>query len=345
MNCRRIAVGVLAATALATSACSGGSDTSGPHERGRNAAHRLTVGLTYTPNIQFAPFYVAVVKGYYSDAGLDVTLRHHGAAESEFAALRGGKEDVVEAGGDEMLQARSTSVPVVDVATLYQTYPVALLVPAGSPIRTAADLRGRTVGVPGPFGETYYGLRALLRDAGLSTADTTVRYIGFTQQAALVAGHVDAVMGYVNNDAVEFARSGKPVTAIPIGTKQHPAPLVGVGLGALASTLGSRPTDIKRFVAATLRGQQYVIDHPGDAVAISQKYVPGLSGGDERAAAMAILRATAPLLSKPGVRPGYSDPETWQAMATFMHSTGLVRRPVSAAGAFTNAYLPPAGAR
>lgn len=336
MNRRRIAVGLLAAVALVTSACSGGSG-------GRT--HRLTVGLTYTPNIQFAPFYVAAAKGYYRDAGLDVTLRHHGAAEGEFAALRAGHEDVVEAGGDEMLQAQSTSVPVVDIATLYQTYPVALLVPAGSPIRTAADLRGRTIGVPGPFGETYYGLRALLRSTGLSTKDTTVKYIGFTQQAALAAGHVDAVMGYVNNDAVQFARSGKPVRSIPIGSNQHPAPLVGVGLGALRSTLHNRPGNIRRFVAATLRGQQYVIDHPDDAVTISQKYVPGLSGSEQHAAALAILRATTPLLSKAGTRPGYNDPATWQAMDTFMQTTGLITTSVSATGVYTNSYLPSAGAK
>lgn len=342
MTRRRIAAGLLAAAALVTSACGGASGGSTP---GAAGAHRLTVGLTYTPNIQFAPFYVAAAKGYYRDAGLAVTLRHHGAAESEFGALRAGQEDVIEAGGDEMLQARSTSVPVVDIGTLYQTYPVVLLVPKGSPIRTAADLRGRTVGIPGPFGETYYGLRALLRGAALSTKDTSVKYIGFTQQAALAAGHVDAVMGYVNNEAVQFARSGNPVTAIPIGSRQQPAPLVGVGLGALRSTLRSEPTVIKRFVAATLRGQQYAIDHPQDAVSISQKYVPGLAGSDQTATALAILRATAPLLSTAGTRPGHNDPATWRAMATFMRTAGLITAPVDATGAYTNGYLPAAGAK
>jgi len=46
----------------------------------------VTIGLTYVPNIQFAPFYVADALGYYKDAGLKVTLRHHAANEDEFAA-------------------------------------------------------------------------------------------------------------------------------------------------------------------------------------------------------------------------------------------------------------------
>src|SRR5690349_9886671 len=66
--------------------------------------HHLTVGLTYIPNIQFAPFYVADSLGYYKDAGLNVTLRHHSFSEDEFGAVSAGKEDAVFGGGDEMLQ-------------------------------------------------------------------------------------------------------------------------------------------------------------------------------------------------------------------------------------------------
>lgn len=121
-----------------------------PKDAGAKGGAGITVGLTYTPNIQFSPFYVAAEKGYYKDAGLKVTLRHHGAAEDLFGALSSGKEDVIYAGGDEMLQARAKNVPVVDIATFYQKYPVGLIVPKDSEIRTPADLKGRKIGTPGP---------------------------------------------------------------------------------------------------------------------------------------------------------------------------------------------------
>ncbi|MDO5683262.1 MAG: ABC transporter substrate-binding protein, partial [Propionibacteriaceae bacterium] len=116
------------------------------------ATQKFTLGLTYTPDIQFAPFYVAAEKGYFTDAGLDVTLRHHGANEQLFGAIQAGQEDMVYAGGAEFMQARSQGVPLVSVATYYQEYPVVLVVPQDSPIQSAADLKGRSVGVPGPFG-------------------------------------------------------------------------------------------------------------------------------------------------------------------------------------------------
>src|SRR5262245_21407162 len=66
-------LGVLAACGAGTS---GGTGNLTP----------LTVGLTYVPNIQFAPFYVADAKGYYRDAGLKVSFHHHNASEDEFGA-------------------------------------------------------------------------------------------------------------------------------------------------------------------------------------------------------------------------------------------------------------------
>src|SRR5215472_2423403 len=114
--------------------------------------HHLTLGLTYIPDIQFAPFYAAEALGYYRAAGLDVTLRHHGFTEGEFDAIQAGHEDAIFAGGDETLQARSHGIPITYVGEVYTSYPVTLIVPASSPIETAADLRGRSIGVPGFYG-------------------------------------------------------------------------------------------------------------------------------------------------------------------------------------------------
>lgn len=202
------ALALLLAGSAALSACA--SDPTAAKSSDGKAGHAVTLGLTYIPNIQFAPFYVAESKGFYRDAGLKVTLRHHSFTDDLFGALTAGQEDVVYAGGDEMLQAHTKDVPVVDIATLYHTYPVAMLVPQDSPIHRVEDLRGRTVGTPGPYGETWFGLLAQLKAGGLTTKDVTVQHIGFTQQAALVGKKVDAVMGYLNNDAVQFQQAGLP---------------------------------------------------------------------------------------------------------------------------------------
>lgn len=201
--------------ALVATACSGtgGSASSASSSGGAP----LVVGLTYTADIQFSPFYVAAEKGYFADEGLDVTLRHHGGSEPLLGALQAGDEDVVYAGGDEMMVNRSQGVDVVDVATIYQSYPGELIVPADSPITSLADLRGHSIGVPGEYGETWYTLLALLDEAGLSRDDVDIRTIGFTQQSALMTGKVDAVVGFSNNDAVQFEQAGFGIREIAPG--------------------------------------------------------------------------------------------------------------------------------
>lgn len=299
------------------------------------ATSELTIGLTYTPDIQFAPFYVAEANGYYAASGVDVTLRHHGQSESLFGALDAGEEHLVVAGGDEMLQARSQGVGITSVATLYQEYPVVLIVPEDSGITTHADLPGHTVGIPGPFGETYFGLLAMLDGAHLTQDEVAVEHIGFTQQAALTAGHVDAVVGFANNDAVQFDVAGLPVRTLDL--VPGGVPLIGIGLG-VADTVEDAAA-VRAVVAATLRGVQDVIADPAGAVEIAGEYVPGLTAEEQRDAALATLDATVPLYG-PAEEVGASTVAQWQAMAEFMDAHGLLGGDVAAADAMTTDYLP-----
>jgi NitT/TauT family transport system substrate-binding protein len=299
---------------------------------------KLTVGLTYVPNIQFAPFYVAQALGYYRDAGLDVTFHHHGASEDEFAALVAGQEDAIFAGGDEIVGARAHNVPIVDVATVFTRYPVVAIVPANSPIQSAADLRGHTIGVPGAYGATYIGLLSLLSSAGLSQSDVTIQSIGYTQVTALLTHKVDAIMGYANNEPLLLQKSGMTVRTFDVNNAEHP--LISNGLAAMQSELSSHGGDIKKLVAATLKGVDYVLAHPQDAVNLSKAYVPGLDSASNAADALAVLQATLPYMQSAGAKAGYNDPAKWTAMVSFLQAQGQLSGPVDASKVYSNDYLP-----
>src|SRR3989441_6089302 len=171
---------------------------------------KVSIGLGYLPDIQFAPFYVAQTQGYYRNAGLDVTF-HHGIVNDLIGSMVLGRDNFVFASGDEDLVARSKGLKVVDVSTIFQKYPVSLIVPANSTIHTLADLKGHTIGEPGPFGATHVGLLALLYHAHLSLSDIHAQAIGFTQVAALLTHKVDAVVGYSNNEPLQLRKQGLQV--------------------------------------------------------------------------------------------------------------------------------------
>jgi NitT/TauT family transport system substrate-binding protein len=333
----RAAVASLCAALLLTSALAGcGEAAASSTLPASDAITPLTVGLTYVPNIQFAPFYVAEKLGYYDAAKLHVTLRHHNVGEDEFAAISAGRENLIFAGGDELLQARAKGLPLVYVANIFTQYPVALIVPANSSIHSIADLRGHTIGVPGAYGATYIGLLGLLHSAGLKNSDVTIQSIGYTQATALITHKVDAVMGYLNNEPIQFQKAGFAVRSFPASAAQ---PLISNGLAATESELQSNPAAVRAFIAATLKGVQYTLAHPQEAVKLSESFVPGLTDSTTAATALQVLNATLPLMQPNTTKLGYNDPQAWQSMATFLRQVGQLSSQVDVTKAYSNTYL------
>lgn len=289
-----------------------------------------SIGLGYVPDIQFAPFYVAVNKGYYKAVGLNVKL-NHGIVTDLFGEMMAGKDTFVFAGGDDTLVARSKNLPVVDVSTIYPSYPVSLIVPDASSIKTLADIKGHTIGLPGLYGSTYVGLLALLHAVNLTAKDVKLESIGFTQVSALKQGRVDAVMGYTNNEPLQLRRLGLAVRTFDVPNYQ---PMVSNGIVTTEKTLSSQASTVRAFVQATIRGLNEVIANPSEALQISKSFIPGMDITN----ATSELQATIPIWKGNGQHPlGYNDATTWQEMAQFMSGQNLIPTNLDVSKAFVNA--------
>jgi NitT/TauT family transport system substrate-binding protein len=300
--------------------------------RAATTLKNVSIGLGYIPNIQFAPFYVAQSKGYYQAAGLNVTF-HHGLVNDLIGSMVLGHDNFVFASGDEELVARSKNLPVVNVATIYQRYPVSLIVPANSSICTLADIKGHTIGEPGPFGATHVGLLALLYHVYLSLSDVHVQSIGFTQVQALLAHRVDAVVGYSNNEPLQLRKQGLQVRTFDVSDYQ---PMVSNGIITTQSTLQNQPDIVRGFVQATIKGLKDVIANPAEAVQITSNFVQGMDTGS----AMSVLQATIPIWQGNGKNPlGYNDGATWQSMNQFLVAQNIIPSGQDLSQAYTNLSL------
>lgn len=306
-------------------------------DEGSGDLDEVTIGLTFVPNIQFAPFYVAIEKGYYEDAGLSVTLNHHAAGADQFGALVAGQEDMLMSAGDEAIQARAQGVDIVYVAEVFRKYPVALIAPADSNIASVEDLAGKKVGIPGEYGASYIGLLALLESAGMTKDDIQIESVGFTQAQALLAGQVDAIMGYINNEPIQLQKAGMETRTFPVSDA---LPIVSNGLVAMAGYLDDNPDQARAIVEATLKGVQFAIDNPEETVEISKEYVPTLDDEQQAADALEVLQASIPLWQADGEALGSSDPEAWQQTADFLQANGLLANPVAVADVYRDDYLP-----
>jgi NitT/TauT family transport system substrate-binding protein len=145
-------------------------------------------------------------------------------------------------------------------------------------------------------------------------------------------------MGYANNEPLLLQKSGMTVRTFDVNNAEHP--LISNGLAAMQSELSSHGGDIKKLVAATLKGVDYVLAHPQDAVNLSKAYVPGLDSASNAADALAVLQATLPYMQSAGAKAGYNDPAKWAAMVSFLQAQGQLSGPVDASKVYSNDYLP-----
>ncbi len=292
---------------------------------------KLPVG--YIPNIQFAPLYVAIDKGYFKDAGIEIEFDY--SLETDAVSLVGANNlKFAVVSGEQVLLARAQGLPIVYVAAWYQQYPVEVASKADLGLLKPADLKGKKIGLPGLFGANYIGLDALLFSAGLSEKDVTLNSIGFNQVAALAADREQAVSVYTTNEPVQLEAQGYKLNEIRVADYVQ---LASNGLITNEDTISKDPGLVSRMTSAFLKGLADTIANPDEAYTISKKYVPDLAKSNEGTQKEILLRSIA--LWKTD-RLGYSSPQAWQNMQDTLVKMGLLKKPLDVTKAFTNQYIP-----
>jgi len=340
---RRGALGMIMAVALTLAACAPVSAPTAQPTGAQNAGAAQTEALTpislgvgYIPSVQFATLYVAMAKGFYAEAGLDVSLEY--GYENDYLKLVGtGERQFMVGSGDQVILGRAQGLPVRYVLNWYTRYPVVVFAKSAAGIDEPADLAGKRIGLPGPFGATYVAFRGILEAVGLTEADVEMASIGFTQAAAVSENAVDAAVDYAASGPVVLTQAGETLTTIGLDAY---LPMPSNGIVTNEATLAEDPELVRRFVAATLRGVEYTLANPDEAFAIALTYVPE-AGGDNEAINRAIFDATLPYWEAQGDGPrGATDLAAWEAAAAFMARIGLVESAPPAADLFTNDFLP-----
>jgi len=292
---------------------------------------RLTMG--YIPNIQFAPVYVAIEKGYFLDAGFEVELEYGNEADA-VALIGAGEQTFSIASGEQVLLARAQGLPITYVAAWYKEFPVGVVSLSEQNISSSEDLAGKTVGIPGLYGASYIGFRALMEAAQLKEEDLTLVSIGFNQVEALVSGQVQSAVIYLANEPSVLRAQGYDVNVIPVADYLK---LVANGLVTNEKTIQDKPDLVRAFNEALLKGISDAAEDPEEAYEISKKYVENLEEADE-ALQKEVLAESIKLWQTE--QPGYSDPAAWVNMQAVMLEMGLLESPLELEKVFTNDFLP-----
>jgi NitT/TauT family transport system substrate-binding protein len=288
---------------------------------------RLPMGFIADP--QYAPFYVAVDKGYFTEEGIEIEFDY--SFETDGVALVGANEvPFAVVSGEQVLLGRAQGLPLVYVFEWFQRFPIAVVSKAATGINSPADLAGRHVGLPGFFGASYVGYIGLLSANGIDQAEVDGEEIGFTQVEALTTDRVEAVVGYINNEPLQLAALGEEVNVLYVADYID---MVANGIISNEETIAESPELVEGFVRALLRGLSDTLADPDEAYEISKKFVDGLDDSRKE-----VLMASLEMWQADTL--GLSDPTSWETMQDVMLEMGFLAEPLPDLGAvYTNEFV------
>jgi NitT/TauT family transport system substrate-binding protein len=290
---------------------------------------RLPMG--FIPNVQFAPFYVAVDRGYFEEEGIELEF-DYGFETQGVQLVAAGELPFAVASGDQVILARAQRLPVIYVAEWWQRFPVAVASLTETAIVDPKDLIGRSVGIPELFGASYIGWQALINAAALDDSQISLETIGYSQVPSLSEGRVEAAVVYANNEPIILELSGLPTNVIDVADY---ADIVANGIVTSDMVADEQPELVRRFLRAFLRGLADTLTDPAAAFDISTRFVEGLAENAELG--RAVLDATLPFWRAEKL--GYSDADTWIVSQQVMRDAGLMDTVSPVDELFTNKFL------
>ena len=285
------------------------------------AAEKLTLLLDWFVNPDHAPIYVALEKGYFKEAGIDLEVVAPADPNDPPKLVASGKADLAISYQPQLHIQVDEGLPLSRIATLVATPLNTLLVLDNGPVATLADLKGRTIGFSvGGFEDAL--LRAMLEPHGIRMEDVTLVNVNFSLSPSLLSGQVDAVIGaYRNFELNQMDLEGRPGRAFYV--EEHGVPPYDELIVVARPDRQGDPL-LRRFVDALERGVQFLVNHPEDSWRL---FLRGRDELDDELNA----RAWRDTLPRFALRPAALDTARYARFAAFLEAQGLIEKalPVS----------------
>ena len=276
---------------------------------------KLTVLLDWFVNPDHAPLYVALEKGFFKAHGLDVELIAPSNPNDPPKLVAAGQADIAVSYQHQHQMQVSEGLPLTRVATLVATPLNSLVVLEDGPIKSIADLKGKTIGYSVGGFETAL-LKVMLEKEGLALNDVKLVNVNFSLSPSLFTGQTDAVIGAFRNfELNQMAIEGRPGRAFFV--EEYGVPSYDELILVTASQNVADPK-LRAFVDALEEGVQYLINHPDESWKL---FVSG-----DRASLDDELnrRAWKDTLPRFALRPGALDTKRYTRFADFLLKEKIV---------------------
>ena len=282
----------------------------------------------------FGPIQLAKGKGYFADAGLDVS----------FAVGRGGVDVAKQVGAgnapiggivaDAPIMVRGNGVPIKMVAVFGGKGFMQLVVREDSGIEKPADLKGKTITVMSFQDTTFYALLGLLASAGLTQDDVNIQAVGPTGVWEFVAAGKSAGMAGVPDWIPPVQAAGVKVKIIP--TDEF-FPHMAQAIAVSDQVIKERPEMVQKFVTAALHGMKDIIDDPDKAAQDFVTFVPEWKG--KEGAVKAAFNYYAKLVYVGQAKLGEINVERLTTLQDFYLAKGIIQKKTPVEELYTNQFI------
>ena len=239
---------------------------------GARAADSVTIQLKWVSQAQFAGYFVAKSKGFYKEAGLDVTIKPGGPDVAPPQVIAGGGADVVVDWMPSALASREKGVPLVNISQTFKRSGLELTCRADTGIKKPTDLKNKTVGIW--YGGNEYPFLSWMSKLGYkpdgSAGGVKVIKQGFNVDPILQK-QADCVSTMAYNEYWQVIDGGfKPSQLVVFKYEDEGVATLEDGLYVLEKNLKDPAfvTKMAKFVKASMKGWDYAKKNPDEAVKI-----------------------------------------------------------------------------
>lgn len=217
-----------------------------------------------------APYFVAIDKGYFGDAGLDVTIEAGAGSLDAIPKVATGAFPIGFADINSLIKFldQNPGAPVTAVMMVYDKPPFAVIGRKSLGVEGPADLEGKVLGAPPPDG-AWAQFPIFAAETGIDTDAITVEPVGFpTREPMLAEGNVAAITGFSFSSYLNLVRLGIPEDDIStILMADHGVDLYGNAIIVNTDFAAANPDVVKGFLSAVAMGWKDAIADPAGATA------------------------------------------------------------------------------
>ena len=322
------------AASLAFTGC-GSTKTEEPKDKESKKLEDVTVILDYVANTNHTGMYVALEKGYYEDAGLNVRIVE--PTEGATATLISvGKGDFGISYQEDVTVARTSDdpLPIKAIAALIQHNTSGFASYADKNIKTPKDFEGKTYAGWGGPGEEAVLKAVMAKD----NADYNKLNVVISDGSGFEAlkDKVDIMWFFEAWDNVKCKMNDFPINYVEVRDLDERLDYYTPVIIANDQTLEERPEMTKKFLEATAKGYKDAIENPKECAKILQKYAPDYS--------LEMLEMSQEYLAEKYMedtdRWGEMKDSVWDNYTDFMLEYGVIKQPIEASQCYTNEFLP-----